>query len=160
MPKRVYGKNTIENLTTAMYSDSKIIFREYVQNSCDSIRDGIKNGIITQEEAKIHINISKEARSISIIDNGVGIPRVNFERVLSDIANSDKVRGEGMGFRGIGRLCGLAYCTQMQFISTAYGETDICIMNWDAGTMKSMLDDNKKYTSDDVLDTIMCHAQI
>lgn len=29
----IIGKNVIENLTTAMYEDLKIIYREYIQNS-------------------------------------------------------------------------------------------------------------------------------
>ena len=31
------GKNVLENLTQAMYSDSRIIYREYIQNSTDQI---------------------------------------------------------------------------------------------------------------------------
>ena len=31
------GKNILDNLTTGMYSDSKVIFREYIQNACDQI---------------------------------------------------------------------------------------------------------------------------
>jgi len=33
----IMGKNIWDNLTTGMYSDSKIIFREYIQNACDAI---------------------------------------------------------------------------------------------------------------------------
>ena len=150
----IFGKNILENLTTAMYSDSRIMFREYVQNSCDAIRVAANTGIISQCDAQVHIKIGKVDRSIEITDNGSGISKADFERVLSDIANSDKVRGEDMGFRGIGRLCGLAYCTQMQFISTAYGETNVCTMTWDAETMRTMLDDNKKYTAEEVLGAI------
>ena len=31
------GKNIIENLTTAMYNNSRIVYREYIQNSADGI---------------------------------------------------------------------------------------------------------------------------
>lgn len=31
------GKNILDNLTTGMYSDSKVIYREYIQNACDQI---------------------------------------------------------------------------------------------------------------------------
>ena len=36
------GKNVLESLTTGMYSDSRIIFREYIQNSTDAIDNAIK----------------------------------------------------------------------------------------------------------------------
>ena len=53
------GKNTIENLTTAMYEDLRIIYREYIQNSADSIDHAIEYGLITQDEAIINIEIDK-----------------------------------------------------------------------------------------------------
>ena len=149
------GKFLLEILTTGMYSDSRIMFREYIQNSCDSIRSTIQAGIIQSNTAQIHITVNKSKRYIEFIDNGGGLPRKVFETKLRDIANSDKEPGKDMGFRGIGRLCGLAYCTQLQFISTAYGETDICISTWDAEKMRLMLEDDKKYSTDDVLDAIM-----
>lgn len=33
----VFGANILENLTTGMYKDSKVIYREYIQNACDQI---------------------------------------------------------------------------------------------------------------------------
>ena len=36
------GKNILENLTSGMYTDSKFIYREYVQNSADAIDEAIK----------------------------------------------------------------------------------------------------------------------
>lgn len=40
------GKNILDNLTTGMYSDSKVIYREYIQNACDQIDLAIKLGIL------------------------------------------------------------------------------------------------------------------
>ena len=57
------GKNTIENLTTAMYEDLRIIYREYIQNSADSIDHAIEYGLITQDEALINIEIDKKKKS-------------------------------------------------------------------------------------------------
>ena len=151
----VFGKNILENLTTGMYSDRRVMFREYVQNSCDAIDAAVKKGILRLEDARIDITIDKNASSIMIEDNGCGIASNDFERVLSDIANSDKSRNEDKGFRGIGRLCGLAYCTQMQFVSSAMGEDKENVMVWDAKKMRGMLNDNKKRTADEVLATIL-----
>ena len=33
MPQYIFGANILENLTTGMFKDAKVIFREYIQNS-------------------------------------------------------------------------------------------------------------------------------
>ncbi len=151
----VFGKNILENLTTGMYSDSRVMYREYVQNSCDAIDAAVNAGIITRVNANIDICIDAANREIRIRDNGCGICKEDFMRVLSDIANSDKKRAIDKGFRGIGRLCGLAYCNELQFISTAIGETEASVMVWNAQKMRIMLNDDSKHTADEVLEKIM-----
>lgn len=51
------GKNILENLTTGMYADSKVIYREYVQNACDQIDKAVELGIIDREQAEVFISI-------------------------------------------------------------------------------------------------------
>jgi molecular chaperone HtpG len=156
MTQVTFGKNILENLTTAMYENSLVIFREYVQNSCDAIRVPAKQRASTNKyTGRIDIKVDPNERSVEIIDNGCGVPKNDFVRVLSDIANSDKIRGEDMGFRGIGRLCGLAYCSKLQFISTVCGEPEISVMTWDAEQMQSMLEDNNKYSANEVIARIL-----
>ena len=151
----VFGKNIIENITTSMYTGSKVIYREYVQNSCDGIDAAIRAGIVSAKNSTIDISIDAEKREIRIRDNGTGVKSEDFVRVLSDIANSDKKRSLDKGFRGIGRLCGLAYCKQLCFISSAIGEASMSIMTWDAYKMRTMLNDDRKHTADEVLAQIM-----
>ena len=151
----VFGKNILENLTTGMYSDRRVMYREYIQNSCDAIDAAVKSGVIKFEKARIDISINETERCIEIYDNGRGIPSIDFERVLTDIANSDKIRSEEKGFRGIGRLCGLAYCNQLQFITSVKGETITSIMTWDAKKLRTMLNDNKKRQANEVLSEII-----
>ena len=151
----VFGKNILENLTTGMYSDSRVMYREYVQNSCDAIDAAVGSGIITRKDASVDISIDAKKREIHIRDNGCGIQKEDFTRVLSDIANSDKKRATDKGFRGIGRLCGLAYCNELRFISSAAGEHEAHVMVWDARKMRTMLNDDRKHTADEVLETIL-----
>ena len=49
------GKNILENLTTGMYSDSKVIYREYIQNACDQIDLAISLGILDDDEDSVDI---------------------------------------------------------------------------------------------------------
>lgn len=138
----VIGKNVIENLTTGMYEDPKIIFREYIQNSADQIDKAIETGLLKQGEGYIDINLDYQSRKISIKDNATGISKENFIKILSDIANSEKDRDKDKGFRGIGRLGGLAYCEKLIFKSSFYGEETESEMIWDGLKLKEILNDN------------------
>ena len=72
------GKNVIENLTTAMYENSYIIYREYIQNAADSIDKAISKGIIAKDEACIDIDIEYSKRKICIYDNAFGLGKHQF----------------------------------------------------------------------------------
>lgn len=54
------GKYTLESLTTGMYSDPKIVYREYIQNSVDSLENAVQQGIIEQSSMRIDIIVSEE----------------------------------------------------------------------------------------------------
>ena len=136
------GKNVIENLTRGMYEDSKIIYREYIQNAADQIDCAAKHELF-DEDLFIDIIIDKNGRNITIKDNATGVKRDMIESTLAYVADSDKIKGETKGFRGIGRLGGLAYCEKLRFITTAKGENQKTIMTWDANALSKMLDDEK-----------------
>jgi molecular chaperone HtpG len=150
-----FGANILENLTTGMYQDSKVIFREYIQNSCDAIDNAVKiKTLKTRNEGLINIWLDYEARAISIEDNGTGISVAEFQNTLGDIADSNKKIGENKGFRGIGRLCGLAYCKELVFTSSVKGEGIISILHCNAEKMRNLLSENakgNKYTASEVL---------
>ena len=155
------GANILDNLTTGMYSDSKVIYREYIQNACDQIDIAVKEGLLSEDTVKnqclIDIFIDKTNKKISITDRATGIKSTQFKTILGDIANSDKKIGENKGFRGIGRLAGLAYCDKLIFTSKYKGESNISIMECDGALMRQLLQDNynyKQYTIFDVLDRI------
>lgn len=156
----VIGKNVIEHLTTAMYENNNIIFREYIQNSADSIDKGIKHNIITKEDAYIYIDLNIKMRTISIYDNGLGICKDDFKKKLLSIADSDKDRNEDKGFRGIGRLGGLACCNKLAFISSFKGETVKSIMEWDAKTLRNVINDPKQRPSaSDLVDNVTSFSE-
>lgn len=134
------GKNAIENMTHGMYEDSKIIYREYIQNAADQIDYATKHALF-DEDLFIDIKIDKSRRNVTIKDNATGVKRDMIELKLANVADSNKVKGETKGFRGIGRLGGLAYCEKLRFITTAKGENQRTIMTWDAEVLSKMLDD-------------------
>ncbi len=158
----VFGANILDNLTTGMYTDSRIIYREYIQNACDSIDVAKRTGILCSGKGEIEIYTDDLKRSITIRDNGTGVSALAFRRTLGNIADSDKTLGESKGFRGIGRLCGLAYCETLVFSSKASGETSISYMKCDAKQMRQLIAENQsrkdvKLSAADVLDRIISY---
>lgn len=152
------GKNILDNLTTGMYSDSKVIYREYIQNACDQIDLAIRLGILSADEGYVDIFTDSKKRYISIKDNATGVKAENFVEDVGDIANSNKEIGKNKGFRGIGRLCGLAYCKTLKFTTSYLGENVKSIMTCDAQKMRAMLVENKKYTLDEIWDAIITYS--
>jgi len=148
----VIGKFVIENLTTGMYDDPRSIYREYVQNSADSIDKAIAAGQVNRQNAAIDIKISELNKSISFEDNGTGIPEGKVASLLQDVAQSEKEIGKQKGFRGIGRLGGLAYCDTLVFETSCEGETSKSIMTWDAKKLREIVANrSKKENAADVI---------
>lgn len=158
MSEYIFGAHILESLTRGMYSDSKTIFREYVQNSCDAIDAALSAGIIRDGEGRIDINLDTEKRKIVITDNGTGIKADDFRRVLGNVADSDKKQGEERGFRGIGRLCGLAYCETLKFTAKFKGEDKISTLTCNGKILHDFLIDRdsgiKRLTASEVLNFI------
>ena len=152
------GKNILDNLTTGMYSDSKVIYREYIQNACDQIDLATNIGLLAPNEGSVDIFTDASKRYISIKDNATGVRSKAFIEDVGDIANSNKQIGKNKGFRGIGRLCGLAYCKTLKFTTSYKGESVKSIMTCDAQKMRTMLVENKKYTLDEIWDAIVTYS--
>lgn len=149
------GKDVIESLTLGMYEDCRFIYREYIQNAADAVDKALEFSLLEKGEDAIHITIATEQRKIIIFDNATGIERDNVMKVLRNIAHSTKKRGEDKGFRGIGRLGGLGYCSKLIFETSYYGEPYKSIMTWDAELLKSIINDrNNSEEAVQVLDRV------
>lgn len=133
------GKFTLESLTTGMYTDPEIVYREYIQNSVDAIDEAVELGLISSVDAKIEILVDQFNGSISIRDNGCGISTVKAPKVLLDIGNSQKRHSKNRGFRGIGRLGGLSYCKKLIFTTSVKGEDVKTIISFDCNKLKKLL---------------------
>ena len=70
MAEPVAGKFLLEILTKGMYSNPMHVYREYIQNSTDSIDRAIADGVLSGSDAAIHIQIDGAKRKITIRDNG------------------------------------------------------------------------------------------
>jgi molecular chaperone HtpG len=126
-----------------MYEDSRFIYREYIQNAADQIDKAIKEGLIAKDQGEIHIDINSDKKLIVIEDNATGIAQSNVLPILQNIAQSTKQRGIDKGFRGIGRLGGLAYCEKLVFETSFKGESVKSILTWDAAMLKKIINNRK-----------------
>jgi molecular chaperone HtpG len=147
------GVNILETLTTGMYRDPLVIFREYIQNSCDAIDEAVNCGVLKDGEGNINIWIKDD--NIHIEDNGTGIPAAEFKKTLYSIGESKKKAGTNKGFRGIGHWCGFAHCSTLVFTAKAAGESDESVMKCNAEEMRSLMLYHRlklaDYSIDDVL---------
>ena len=148
MSEPIAGKFLLEILTKGMYSNPMHIYREYIQNSSDSIDKAIESGILQTTEAEIHIFIDDKERNIVIRDNGLGIPLGIAKIKLMNVGASDKDGVTERGFRGIGRLGGLAYAEKVQFVTSAVGDSVKTIMTCDCVRMQQLLQKSNNETSD------------
>ena len=152
----VVGKNVIEVLTEGMYDNPLVIYREYVQNSVDSINHAVELGFLKKtEDGSVQISINPHKKCVEISDNGTGIPRNDAWSLLTSVAASTKDRKKHLGFRGIGRLAGLAYC-QSLIIETSYpGEDFKTELEWDGDQLRKIIGDHDdKRKASEVIEAI------
>jgi len=95
--------------------------------------------LLKQDGGLIDVYISNEKKEIKIKDNGTGIPSNEVEKFLLDIGNSKKILTKERGFRGIGRLAGLAYCDKLVFETSYKGEDIKSIVIFDAKKLRDNL---------------------
>ena len=139
MDEIIVGKHVLESLSLGMYSNPFDIFREYIQNSTDAIDNAYMEGILSEGQGKISIDIKNNSGTISIRDNGMGVAVDVAVKKLTDIGNSDKDYEENRGFRGIGRLGGLGYADTVYFKTSAFGENKRTVINWDCVKLRQLL---------------------
>jgi molecular chaperone HtpG len=81
-------------ITHSLYSHREIFLRELISNACDAI-DKIRFAALTDSELldgdndwKIHLSVDKEAKTLSISDNGIGMDEDSLVENLGTIAHS------------------------------------------------------------------------
>jgi len=81
-------------ITHSLYSHREIFLRELISNACDAI-DKIRFAALTDtglldgdSDWKIHLSVDKEAKTLTITDNGVGMDEESLVENLGTIAHS------------------------------------------------------------------------
>ena len=129
------GGDILSLVTSGMYTTPLSIYREYIQNAADSIVASND-----PENGRVEVSLHLDSMSLSIRDNGPGLSRTQAIKELLPIAMSNKSRQTDRGFRGIGRLSGLAFGESVTFL-TRHNETDpVTKVVWNGSNLRSAID--------------------
>lgn len=152
------GSYVLESLTTGMYGESENAIREYVQNSFDATRSAVQQKILTEDTARIQITLTARDQ-ISIYDNGVGVAASAAYKTLTSIGASKKDRQKQAGFRGIGRLAGIAFCDRLIFRTKAQGDDFESTVTFDCVALRAGMNDGASKLVD-LLESAVSFEQI
>lgn len=133
------GSFFLETLTTGMYGEPFDCIREYIQNAFDAITDAIAAEMMGEDDGRIQIEVGADSASLHITDNGAGIPASDAERILIAIGASSKRPQRHAGFRGIGRLAGIAYCSTLRFTTSVVDEPSETIVEFDCSQLRGYI---------------------
>ena len=128
------SKRVLDLMINSIYTNKEIFLRELISNASDAI-DKLKFISLTdgnvKSDFKIKIEIDKENRKITILDDGIGMSEKDMEKNLGTIAESGtlafKKNNEGadkelIGQFGVGFYSAFMVAEKIEVYSKAYGE--------------------------------------
>ena len=128
----VLGGELLGLVTAGMYDNPLVLYREYVQNAADAIAaQGSSAGCV-------RITIDPLNSRITILDDGTGLSSGEAVRRLIDVGRSPKDRSTDRGFRGIGRLSGLAFAEELHFTTRTCGDSPPTRVTWNARALREL----------------------
>jgi hypothetical protein len=130
-------------LSEDLYPRKLEVIREYIQNASDALDDFISVSEYIEDTAEPVIKISIQGRSLLIFDNGIGMDEEEIKK-LKRIAYSEKKVGEEAGYKGIGRLAGIAIADKLKVSSTSYGDPKLHHFEFRSKEMRRDISDNKR----------------
>ena len=133
--KEFIGGDILNLITSGMYASPLAIYREYLQNATDSIA---LSG--NSDNGKVDITIDVNNMRVVIRDNGPGLSYAQSKRELIPVSKSGKRRRFCRGFRGIGRLSGLAFGSSVKFLTRCSEKLPITQVTWDGDKLRQGID--------------------
>ncbi len=133
------GAGLLGFVTTGMYDDPLTMYREYIQNAADAVTGSRFPG-----NARVDIAIDVTERRVRIRDNGPGLSREDALGRLLPIGRSSKRLGIDRGFRGIGRLVGLAFAKTVSFTTRACDDQVVTRITWHSDRLPDLTSTESK----------------
>lgn len=133
------GADVLEIMSTAMYAEPLVIYRELIQNAADSIDAALSTGLMTAAQASVAVTFDTRTRTVSVLDNGAGLSNALFDSQMLSFGGSAKRLSTYRGFRGIGRLAGLGQCKTLLFRSRSAGDRFVREARWSALRVRELV---------------------
>lgn len=124
-------------VTVGMYDNPLELYREYIQNSTDAVYSRERN------RGNVTISLDTRELSCSVRDDGPGLTHTAAVRELVPVGRSQKRRGTDLGFRGVGRLAGLAFADAVTFRTRAGEEQPVTVITWRGTAVRNYLGSTK-----------------
>lgn len=132
------SKRMLDLVINSIYTNREIFLRELLSNASDAIDKlyykGLTEGLtgLTRDDFSIDISVDKEARTLKITDNGIGMTAEELENNLGTIAKSGSYdfknanNGENtdvdiIGQFGVGFYSAFMVAKRVEVLSKAYG---------------------------------------
>ena len=119
------GHSLLRLVTSGMYDDPLTLYREYLQNAADATAGSPETG-------RVEIHLDPRQAQIRIRDYGPGLTFQEAVDSLIPVGQSTKRAASNRGFRGIGRLAGLAFAEAVAFTTRASADQPPVRVTWDA----------------------------
>ncbi len=131
------SKRLLEMMINSIYTHKEIFLRELISNASDAMdklyfKSMSENTGITRSDMAITIEADKEARKLTISDNGIGMTKEELENNLGTIAKSGSLAFKNenesaedvniIGQFGVGFYSAFMVAKRVTVISKAYGE--------------------------------------
>ena len=146
------GKKLLKICMGDLYPNPMVVYREYVQNSCDALQEAEKRGLF-DTTAKKTVSIQIDSNRITIHDRGIGVEANEVVRSLIDLSFSQK-NGDAIGRYGVGRLTGAKYCDELVFETSALGENVKSIVRFNAKKARDIIASDEELECTDVVDMV------
>lgn len=143
-------KQVLDLMIHSMYSNKEIFLRELVSNASDAA-DKLRFAALSNEalyegdgDLKIRVSIDKDARSITISDNGIGMTAEEVKKNIGTIAHSgtkkffesltgDESKDSQMiGQFGVGFYSGFIVADKMTLVTRKAGEKASSGVKWES----------------------------
>ena len=152
------SKRLLEMMINSIYTHKEIFLRELISNASDAMdklyfRSMSENTGITRSDMAIRIEADKDARTLTITDNGIGMTKEELENNLGTIAKSGslafKTENEKVddvniiGQFGVGFYSAFMVAKKVTVISKAYGSDSAFLWTSEGVDGYSIEDANK-----------------
>ena len=133
------SKKLLDLMINSIYTNKEIFLRELISNASDAIdklyfRSLTDDAVgMSRSDFRIDLIIDKEARTLTVRDNGIGMTREELEKNLGTIARSGSMdfkaenQAEGIdiiGQFGVGFYSAFMVAARVTVVSRAFGEEE------------------------------------